>query len=75
MKTSRLRISVLVHLLGAVLTLVCLGPGLAAAESPAESPHTITAVAPTVPANGDVNPYGIVVVPNTIGRLVEGSCW
>jgi hypothetical protein len=30
-------------------------------------------VASTVPANGDVNPYGIVVVPKTIGKLVKGD--
>ncbi len=33
---------------------------------------TITTVGSTVPANGDVNPYGIVVVPQTLGRLVAG---
>jgi len=27
----------------------------------------------TVPANGDVNPYGIVSVPQTIGNLVRGD--
>jgi hypothetical protein len=30
-------------------------------------------VASTVPANGDVNPYGITVVPTTVGRLVKGD--
>jgi hypothetical protein len=30
-------------------------------------------VASTVPANGDVNPYGIVVVPTSVGRLVKGD--
>jgi hypothetical protein len=30
-------------------------------------------VASTVPANGDVNPYGIVVVPTTVGTLVKGD--
>jgi hypothetical protein len=30
-------------------------------------------VASTVPANGDVNPYGIVVVPSTVGTLVKGD--
>ncbi len=33
----------------------------------------VTNVASTVPANGDVNPYGITVVPQTIGRLMRGS--
>jgi hypothetical protein len=30
-------------------------------------------VASTVPSNGDVNPYGVAVVPVTRGRLHEGS--
>jgi hypothetical protein len=30
-------------------------------------------VGSTVPANGDVNPYGIVVVPTTVGTLVKGD--
>jgi hypothetical protein len=30
-------------------------------------------VSSTVPANGDVNPYGIVVVPTSIGRLIKGD--
>jgi hypothetical protein len=29
-------------------------------------------VASTVPANGDVNPYGVALVPATIGRLEQG---
>ena len=33
---------------------------------------TISTVGSTVPANGDINPYGIVVVPQTLGRLVAG---
>ncbi len=32
-----------------------------------------TTIASTVPANGDVNPYGIVVVPQTTGSLVKGD--
>ena len=34
---------------------------------------TVTAVGSTVPANGDVNPYGIATVPSTTGRLVSGD--
>jgi hypothetical protein len=30
-------------------------------------------VASTVPANGDVNPYGVAVVPETHGNLTEGN--
>jgi len=34
---------------------------------------TINVVASTVPSNGDVNPYGIVVVPVTMGSLTAGN--
>ena len=34
---------------------------------------TVSKVASTVPANGDVNPYGIVTVPTSIGRLQAGQ--
>lgn len=33
----------------------------------------IQKVASTVPANGDVNPYGVAVVPQTTGSLVKGD--
>jgi len=33
----------------------------------------VTTIASTVPANGDQNPYGIVVVPQTVGKLVAGD--
>ena len=56
----------------AALTILCLSSVLAVAQSPGPS-HTITTIASTVPFNGDVNPYGIVVVPHTVGKLVEGS--
>jgi hypothetical protein len=35
--------------------------------------HRITNIASTVPANGDVNPYGIVVIRNTQGKLHRGN--
>ena len=35
--------------------------------------HTVTTLSSTVPANGDVNPYGIVNVPQSIGDLVQGD--
>lgn len=34
---------------------------------------TVSTVASTVPANGDVNPYGIVLVPTSTGRLEAGE--
>jgi hypothetical protein len=35
--------------------------------------RTVLTVASTVPANGDVNPYGIVVVNRSVGALRSGS--
>jgi hypothetical protein len=52
------------------------------AATPASSPppaaflgqlHGMTQVASTVPANGDVNPYGVAVVPASGGRLTAGD--
>jgi len=57
---------------GKVLALLCLLSVFAAAQSPSGS-HTITVIASTVPANGDINPYGIVVVPSSVGSLAKGS--
>jgi ABC-type Fe3+-hydroxamate transport system substrate-binding protein len=34
---------------------------------------TVTKVVSTVPTNGDVNPYGIVQIPTTVGKLVAGN--
>ncbi len=34
---------------------------------------TNSKVASTVPANGDINPYGVAVVPHTTGMLVRGD--
>ena len=35
--------------------------------------HSLTQLASTVPANGDVNPYGVAVVPASAGRLTAGD--
>jgi len=35
--------------------------------------HTVTKIASTVPASGDVNPYGVAVVPTSVGSLVAGD--
>ncbi len=34
---------------------------------------TLKAVSSTVPSNGDVNPYGVAVVPRSMGNLVRGD--
>ena len=49
-------------------------PAAGAAAAPYLAPfHKITTVGSTVPANGDVNPYGIAVVPSSTGSLVAGD--
>ena len=53
--------------LAAALALA-IGAGPAAAATP-----TITTIASTVPGNGDVNPYGVAVVPDSIGALHRGN--
>jgi hypothetical protein len=50
----------------AALSLVALGLTASAAAGVKE-------VASTVPANGDVNPYGVAVVPTTTGSLTAGN--
>jgi hypothetical protein len=61
--------------LGALLACVTLAPASAGAfDHPFIGPFTaVTPVGSTVPANGDVNPYGIVNVPYSIGSLVRGD--
>jgi hypothetical protein len=34
---------------------------------------TVTSLGSTVPANGDVNPYGIVLIPSSVGKLKAGN--
>jgi hypothetical protein len=38
----------------------------------AQGGRPIVTVASTVPQNGDVNPYGVAIVPASMGKLVEG---
>jgi hypothetical protein len=52
----------------------------AAAQSAAAGPssfvggfNNVTTIASTVPKSGDVNPYGIAVVPTSTGSLVQGD--
>ena len=50
----------------------------AAATAPSSGPFlsnftTVSKVASTVPANGDINPYGIVTVPASVGKLQAGQ--
>jgi sugar lactone lactonase YvrE len=68
------------HMLGKVLALGSAAALVAAPVALAHgsgtflgSTHGHHAVASTVPANGDVNPYGVAVVPRTVGRLHAGD--
>ena len=50
----------------------------AATSAPSPGPFlsnftTVSKVASTVPANGDINPYGIVIVPTSVGKLQAGQ--
>lgn len=65
-------------LLAVVLILAVPALAFAASRGAAVSssfihPGTISTVASTVPRNGDVNPYGVVVVPRSAGDLVQGD--
>src|SRR5437763_1532462 len=57
----------------AVLLLVVGPSGASGATAFLARFHHIRVVASTVPANGDVNPYGTVVVKRSVGRLVAGD--
>ncbi len=56
------------------------GTGLAAGAANAASfpafvgpLHHVTTLASTVPRNGDVNPYGVAVIPRSTGHLWQGN--
>jgi len=44
-----------------------------AGENKLSTPGSIAVIASTVPANGDLNPYGIARVPKSNGSLTEGN--
>jgi hypothetical protein len=74
---SRLRASLLVPVLltGMLVVILALVPALALASGGSfiGGLHHISTIASTVPGNGDVNPYGTVVVPTSVGNLVKGD--
>jgi hypothetical protein len=69
---TRFRIAVLLALLG-----LALAPVAARADHGGGTFlgrfHTLSQVASTVPGNGDVNPYGVAVVPRSIGKEIRGN--
>jgi len=54
-----------VRLAAAILTVIV---AVASAQA-----HSISTISSTIPSNGDVNPYGLVVVPTTTGSLTAGN--
>lgn len=71
-----LRIAVrapMVVLLGASLLFVASAPVSAAPAAFLDSFSAVSTIGSTVPSNGDVNPYGVAVVPRTTGKLVAGD--
>jgi hypothetical protein len=47
--------------------------GAISAHAQGKHSNSISVVASTVPANGDVNPYGIARVPRSTGSLIKGN--
>jgi hypothetical protein len=54
------------------LVLACALPLAAQTGSFIGPLNKVDRIASTVPANGDVNPYGVVVVPRSTGKLIQG---
>jgi hypothetical protein len=71
--SSRRGPALVVGALGLGLSLLAAGPAAGAATSFLGGLNGITTVAATVPANGDINPYGVAVVPRSVGALVKGD--
>lgn len=62
-------------LVGVVAAALAIIPSLALASGGSyigQFTH-IRTIASTVPANGDINPYGVAVVPTTTGNLTKGN--
>lgn len=65
-------------LLAALAIIVALPAGAKATENSGGGSyigqfHHLSTLASTVPSNGDVNPYGVFVVPQTVGNLTQGN--
>src|ERR1039458_7011637 len=56
-----------------ILVVAACGLSSYARENKPSTPGGIVVVASTVPANGDVNPYGIARVPHSTGALIAGN--
>jgi hypothetical protein len=72
---SKHPLSARVHVLGLVLliTFVASDTALAQNQPFIKQFNTVTTISSTVPANGDINPYGVAQVPGTKGNLIAGN--
>jgi hypothetical protein len=74
MASRRAPVAIFAALIAAVAALVPAAAQAGAAPVPFLANFgTTTDVASTIPANGDVNPYGLVTVPRSIGNLMGGD--
>jgi len=65
-------------LLAALAIIISLPAGAKASENSGGGSyigqfHHLSTLASTVPSNGDINPYGVFVVPQTVGNLTRGN--
>jgi len=72
---SMIRRSTVAVAIATALAVAAISPAIAAAKSPPflRTLGMQTVVGSTVPGNGDINPYGIAVVPKSVGNLVKGD--
>jgi len=79
MKPTRRSAAAFAAIVTATAGLLAGTAGAASASSASSAPsftgplHQVTTIASTVPGNGDVNPYGVAVVPRGTGDLRRGD--
>ena len=57
----------------AIVSILTIAPAKANGQSFTGPLSKLSEIASTKPANGDLNPYGVAVIPETIGDLVQGD--
>jgi hypothetical protein len=68
-----LRAGVLGLILLVIMSCAVVGTAQTAHKQLIEGLNNVSTISTTVPANGDLNPYGVVLVPRSKGKLVEGD--
>ena len=73
--TKRWKGYLLPVIMTAVLAVIIASPSIALASGSSfiAGLNKVNQIASTVPANGDRNPYGMAVVPKSVGNLVQGD--